>query len=175
MVDREKIAAADNDDFNEEILRAYEIAVNICICEAELCWSRFNAMLVANSVILAMLGLGSERSNFALIAYILPMIGIVLCLCWRALMRRGFDYHRYYLLSARELEEQLPSSKIRTLSRGSDFAAGRTVYLRLGNIDAEIRMSRLSRQVTIDNISKITISLFICVYVAALWQFLFFK
>jgi hypothetical protein len=108
-------------------------------------WSRYNAMLVANSVILAAIGLtgdATERS-FALDVG-LPLVGILLCLLWVSLVARGFDYFAYWILSARELEERYMAAEVVTVSRGGPFSSGKPVSFVIDGKPYIYRMSRAS-------------------------------
>jgi hypothetical protein len=47
---------------------------------------------------------------------VMPVIGIALCWLWFSIAKRGFDFYKYWIFSARELEEQYLSHPIQTLS-----------------------------------------------------------
>src|SRR5688500_10982517 len=98
----------------DDIRIAYGVAASLAIYEGELVWSRFNAMAVANSIIVATLGFTvASAKPLLLISYGMPLVGIVLCGSWLMLMNRAFDYYEYLVLSTRELEDMLPSNSVR--------------------------------------------------------------
>jgi hypothetical protein len=85
---------ANNEDENVENARiGYDVAMATCQWEGELIWSKFNAMLVANSVVLAMLGLTityTGTRQLKLVTVVISIAGVVLSLLWGLLTRRGF-------------------------------------------------------------------------------------
>src|SRR4051812_43356360 len=86
-------------------LAAYQTAITLWTYEGTLIWSKYNAMLVANSVILAVTGITvSSEDESAVLHWGLPAIGITLCAAWILLTRRGFDNYLYWIFTARELE-----------------------------------------------------------------------
>lgn len=126
----------------------YRAAVNLITYEGEGVWARFNVMLVANSIIMAVIGsaLTSERV-LPVLTVCLPIAGVLLCAWWFVLLKRGFDYRRYWILSARELEERYLANPVKTLSRGGVFADDdeEPVSFIIGGETRPYRMSRLGR------------------------------
>lgn len=112
----------------------YQAAITLMTYEGGLIWSKFNAMLVANSIVLGIIGMGLS-SEFApkWLPLALSSCGLLLCLCWHFLMARSWDYYKYWILSARELEEQF-LSPVMTLSRGGEIADGKTVQLTISKL-----------------------------------------
>jgi len=60
----------DSDQATENAKVGYQVAIELWIYEGELVWSKFNVMLVANSIVLALVvvrkwevGIGSGRSG----------------------------------------------------------------------------------------------------------------
>jgi hypothetical protein len=128
-------------------------------------------MLVANSIIIAVLGLvvtGEHPSPG--MSIMLSIVGFTLCVAWSFITKRGFDYQAYYVLSARELEEHLPSGMVRTVSRGGTFAGGQPVSVDIGGTPRIIRMSWWSRRATAGRIALVVILLFGIMYVLAAAQ-----
>jgi hypothetical protein len=155
----------------EDVRVGYQVAVSLWTYEGAQNWARFNVMLVANSITLALLGLvvTSERPAPS-ISVVMSLVGLVLCSAWFLITKRGFDYQKYYVLSARELEEHFTSSVIRTVSRGGSFADGHLVTLEVGGKAKELQMSWWSRRASAGDISIFVIVLFAVVYVLALLQ-----
>jgi len=54
----EKSKESGNQDKKEDARIDYQVATTLWTYEGQLVWSKFNAMLVANSIVLAVIGLG---------------------------------------------------------------------------------------------------------------------
>jgi hypothetical protein len=98
----------------------YQVATSLWIYEGGLIWSKFNTLLVANSIILAVISLTlSVPSGAAVLARVfsiaIPIMGIVLCVLWWLITRRSWEYHDIWLLSAREIEERFLSNEVNTV------------------------------------------------------------
>lgn len=147
----------------------YQAAVSLWVSEGNLVWAKFNAFLVANSIVLAIFGLalGTAKVSHAFVIG-LPVAGLILCLVWWAQTKRGFDYFTYWILSARELEETCLGEQVRTAARGGDFGAGRPVSLSIGGKTQEIRMSRASRALKASIGAYLVIAVFAVLYVLML-------
>jgi len=97
--------------------------------EGSLIWSRFTAMVYANTITMAAISVilaSSQAVNLKFITILIAFLGILLCVCWYILNRRGFAYYKYWIFSARELEEQ-HLSPVHTLSNGAAFSSGMNV------------------------------------------------
>jgi len=166
---------SNQEDINSSILEdariGYQAAIQLWTYEGGQNWARFNVMLVANSIIIAVLGLAITSANpSTAISVVLSVVGVILCIAWFLITKRGFDYQKYYVLSARELEEKFLSKVITTASRGGAFADGKPVSIEIGGAPKKIRMGWWSRKTSAGNISIIVILLFAVVYVFALLQ-----
>jgi hypothetical protein len=149
----------------------YQAAITLWTSEAALIWSIFNAMVVANSVILAAAGLlGTSANNSRTLSIALPFAGLILCIMWFTMTRRGYDYHRYWVLSAREIEESALRDIARTVSRGGDFAEGRRVELTFGQQKRSCRMSWVSRTVRARAAAYVVIFVFAAIHLIVLLQ-----
>jgi hypothetical protein len=120
------------DDEMENLRIGYQTAVQLWASQSEQLWSGFNAMVVANSIILGAIGLlfASKEAPPAL-KFTLPAVGIVLSIAWLAIVKRHFHYQDYYINSARELEEKDDLKPIKTVSRGADFAEHKEVSFQI--------------------------------------------
>src|SRR5690349_10694594 len=86
------MASPDPDPNPADIQIGYQAAVALWIYEGNLIWSKFNALLVANSIVLAVFGLSLGSSRLPQPFTIgLPIAGIILCAAWAILTKRGFD------------------------------------------------------------------------------------
>ena len=124
----------------------YQVATNLWVYEGETLWSKFNAFLVANSIVLASIGLSmAVSSRLAVFSIGMPVVGIILCGFWFLLIKRSFQFYIYWIFSAREIEEQHLSGSVQTISRGGKFADGKKVEIGIGGEKKQLQMSRLSR------------------------------
>lgn len=122
----------------------YQVAVDLLIAEGEGIWSRFNVMMVANSIIIAIIGLApTNQPTPAIFDNYLPFVGLVLCIWWFVLINRGYSYRDYFIQTARELEEQYLANSVRTLSRGETFSNGNKVMFRFVDSSKELDMKYL--------------------------------
>ena len=95
----------------------YQVASNLWIYEGGTLWSKFNALLVANSVVLSALGLSmSAASPLRVFSIGMPVVGIILCVMWFLLTERSFRFYKYWIWSAREIEEQYLNVPLRIIS-----------------------------------------------------------
>ena|GEM_PF-1571842 len=130
----------------EDARIGYQAAIDLWAYVGEENWSRFNAMIFANSVIIALIGLAIINTKpELLISLILSIFGLFLCATWFIIMRRGFDYQKYYMMSAREIEEKFLSNTLITVSRGGPFGNGEPVSLRITDIPITLQMNQWSR------------------------------
>jgi len=153
----------------EHARTGYVAAVELWTYEGDSIWTRFNAMLVANSVILAFIGLiyGSTGPS-PIFKKGLAITGLLLCMVWLILTKRAFDYYKYWILSARELEEKHLSSVVKTVSRGGAFAEGEPVNFFIGGKMITYRMSWVGRSVRIAWCSYLVVTGFVALYILLL-------
>jgi hypothetical protein len=128
----------------------YQVAVNLATHEAHTLWTRSNAMLVANGIIIASIRVSLETttevmffnlvSTSLLSTAIMSLVGIGLCYFWIRVVERSSTYASYWTLSARELEYHL-RGPVKTLERGQRLAEGGCV-----EVDGErLKMSRCAQ------------------------------
>jgi hypothetical protein len=108
----------------------YQVAAQLWAYEGQGVWSAFNAMLVANAIVVAAEGVGTEGwlGKQEALRWILPSFGLVLSLLWWLLVDRGFAIHNYRVLSTRQLEQQ-QMMPVETIARGGDLSDGRLISL----------------------------------------------
>jgi hypothetical protein len=154
----------------------YQAALDYAMCYGTGVWSMCNAMLMANSIVVAGIVLvltGQTNDNVrALTAPLFvggPIVGFLLCVIWLLMTYRGHAKATYYLLSAREIEEHCLGPQIKTLQRGGDYADGKPVYLTFTSEPVPrkmiLAMSRLTSAVTTYAVSV----LFALSYIGLLW------
>jgi len=143
----------------------YQAAISSVISHQDTFWSIFNAMLVANSIVIA--GIGFASSD--LFKIFLSMIGGILCLLWLLLSKRHREFVTYYLFSAREIEEEYFPNSVKTFSRGGDFAHGKSVILEIGQSKTKRQMDLLSRWIRGETVAYFVILVFELIYLGAFY------
>ena len=136
----------------------YQVAVDLWAYEGASVWSRFNAMVLANSIFFAgIILLVMDNGSYDNFIKLMTIAGILLCILWFLLNERGFSYHNYYISSARELEKDLPGVKI--VKDGQKFSDGEEL-----KIDgSEIHMSFWGK-IGAKAVSRCMIFLFLAMY-----------
>ena len=172
MTKRASKAAAD-----EDLLRlAYQASIQLSSSNAEVIWGIFNAMLLANTIVVgaATLTLSAERIT-PIVPAILAILGLVTSAFWFFLVKRARSYTDYFILAAREMEETYFAPRISLLARGGQFAQGEPVELVVGGSKRTLRMDSWSRKGRVETASAIVIPAFFTVnlvlLVIALVQF----
>jgi hypothetical protein len=98
----------------ENIRIGYQVAVNLWGIDNQAHWARFSSMLVANSIIIGVIGLilTSKGKNvlyenpYLLLAFVSSIGGLLVCI-WYFLMEKDFADIQYYTNCAKLLEIQL--------------------------------------------------------------------
>lgn len=166
-------AAGATPSATEDARTGYLAAVQLWVYAGQVIWERFNAMLVANSIVLLAIVYcltGSHRLDVAGVG--LSAAGLVLCVLWYPTMRRSYDYQRYYAASATEQELRLGG--VATAERGRAFANGDEVVLvvppRRGGtpVAHRQRLSYVSRLVPRGRSSNCVVLIFALSYVLLL-------
>lgn len=143
----------------------YHIATNLSNTEVQMLWSKFNALLVANSIILYTAD--KMKDNTTLFSRIIPLFGIILCILWFALLKRSWHQHTYFIKAAREIEETFLSDSVTTLSRGDKVSEGDEVKFRFKERDEPFRIPFLG-SLKVKNLSYIIVGIFFFLYIVLL-------
>jgi hypothetical protein len=152
----------------ENALIGYQMAIHLWTYQGEQWWTRFNIMLVANSIIVASIGFTTTSTQHNSFMLILPIVGLLLCAIWFILIRREIGYADYYVMSARELEEKYLQNSVKTVSRGGLFAEGKPVNIEIDGKLKELRMNRLARMMRAKTAGNLVILLIASIYIAAI-------
>jgi len=134
-----------NDIENARI--GYQVASNLWVCAAGILWSKFNALLLANSIVIGSMILSMTVSKcFSIFISIgMSIAGIFLCILWFLLTKRTLEGYEYWIHSTREIEEKFLTPSVKTVSRGGDFADGKEVSLNIGYKSKPMRISWFGR------------------------------
>jgi len=87
----------------DQASEAFESIRQLYAYEGNATWSRYNAMLTANSIIVATMGLFWNKSE-PLMAVVLIAAGLIACVLWAQLTHIGFRMQQEYLTWAKEFE-----------------------------------------------------------------------
>ena len=89
---------------DEEKLEGLHTALKLYDHSGQVTWSRYNIMLLANSLIVTSISMLIASANSGRVLILaMSLIGCVFCFVWSVISKRGFDYHNYYLFAARNL------------------------------------------------------------------------
>jgi hypothetical protein len=109
----------------------YQVALTYVTYWGGVNWSMFNAMIVANSVVVTGIAFAySSTPPVPHLKLLLAITGLIFCAAWSLMLYRSHRMNLYYLLSAREIEE-LYLQPVKTLSRGGSYADGEQVTLKI--------------------------------------------
>ena len=158
----------------QNALMGYQVAVDLWINQGNQGWSKFNAMLVVNSIIIASIGfVGAGAGQQSSLILALPISGILICAVWYIHVSRDAAYSDYFVMSARELEEKYLSNSVQTISRGGKFAEGENVHIEIGNNSVDMKMSFLARLLRARGAANWIIVILIFLYAAIILQQVF--
>jgi len=150
----------------------YRAALDIWQAQTRLISSRFNVMIVANSIILGAISLTIRGSRLMPTFFTrgLSLVGIVVSLAWLHAYRRASQHNSYFLWSARELESYLADPVV-TISRGATFSEGNEVALTIDGEKKKLRLGWLARIARTESFSYFVIAAFMLLYIALLFRF----
>ena len=155
-----------DDSIKENARVGYSAAVTLWQYEGNTIWAKFAAMVCSNTILLATIGLiitSQRHSGLCVLKYALCAIGILLCLSWALLTIRSFDFYKYWIISARELEKR-HLTPVETIARGQHFADGVPI-----TIDGELHQLRCKcKHATVENVNYFIILLFVFLYIIAM-------
>jgi hypothetical protein len=161
----EKSKEYDNQNKKENAQIGYQVATTLWAYGGQLVWSKFNAMLVANSIVLATIGLAiSSQHALPIFTIVMPIAGLIFCTIWFLVTKRGFDNYIYWIFSARELEEQHLNDVVKTVSRGGNFADGEEIQLTINGKTEKYRMSWFGRLIRVEWATYLVIVVFAAIY-----------
>lgn len=161
----------DNNKTHDIAKLGYETAVQLWIYEGELIWSKYNAMLVANSIVMGILGFAISSNNVSVPKYYmigLGVVGIVLCLAWYQLMKRGYDTLIYWVFSALEIEATHLTPTLEIFQRGRKFSAGEKVEFLIGDKKLEHQASKTHQLFRVSTMGNLVIGIFVLLYLVIL-------
>ncbi len=141
----------------------YEVAKNLWVDTDQLLWSKFNALLVANSILLGAVAFFLSGSKPSLIIPVMASFaGFLVTVLWWLMVQRNSELRDYYVASARELECWLPP--VETVNRGRLFARGAQVNVNGG----PMFLGLAARVLTIGRAARLVILIFLLLHLSLL-------
>ena len=171
MTDDPKTQNGKNTAEKEDVRLGYQMAITMWNYYGQVLWSKYNAMLVANSIVLACISFIDSQ----LFKILLAIAGVLLCFAWNMIHARGNAYHNYFFWSAREIGENcFPNETKFHAQRGQSFSQGAEVTFKLADCCRVRRMNLSARLFSTEQISRGVIWIFGLIYfsfvVYTLWQ-----
>ena len=125
------MGAGDNTEEKQDIRVGYQVAMNIDLHEEQQMWARSNAMLVANGLIVASLGLSVEKTSFRglPLLVVVSVAGLLLCVIWCCLIARTAIKATIWVREANRLERGLHCD-VRTIESGNAWTSCRKRKIR---------------------------------------------
>jgi len=110
-------------------MNGYDAAVQMITYEGRVIWTSFRALLETHMFIIAISGVVYNYfPDFNQLRWILPVLGIILCIMWLLITLRQFDYYKYWHAWAREIETTTGGLP-RMISTGRSFSDGNDVTI----------------------------------------------
>jgi hypothetical protein len=96
----------------ENIRTKYSCVINLKTSESEVAWSKYNVMLVINTIFISFVSLKYNTSFsfsdfFNLIFLLVPVFGLFLCVYWRRVTDRGYLWCSFWMNEANKLEKKI--------------------------------------------------------------------
>jgi hypothetical protein len=107
---------------SQQYIVGYQTAITLWLAYAQEIWSLSNIMLVANSILVgASAVLLTATTPIPMLAFIFSLGGIILSLIWFLIAKREHLFRRYFMYSAREMEDEHLDSTVGLLRRLDEF------------------------------------------------------
>jgi len=114
------------EDLAQENARSgFDAAVALWTSEGDIIWSKFAGMMAAHAILIAAIGLAfsTESRDLRILVVALAMLGVFLGVAWLLITSRSFAFQKYWILSARELEQKW-LKPVSFIARGEKLADG---------------------------------------------------
>ncbi len=172
IYDKDKKLQNEEKECRKDARAGYQVAVDMTIKEEKLFWEEFNALLVANSILIIAIstvickcsGMGacSQQDLVSDLPWFMAIIGLFLCILWYLSTVRRDAYRKYYLFSAKELEGKL-SEDVQILRKGKGFSEGKSVTFKSDSAENKHQLPPLGL-IKVPCWTTIVIILFILIY-----------
>jgi hypothetical protein len=123
----------------EDRKTAYQTTVQLMVYEGNVLWTRLNAMVVLNALLIASATF-LIQGNIRFAAFLPPLLGVVLSGTLAAIMYRGQDFHEYWEATAVSLEAPLADENLKILSRAAQLRDGQVHSIETGQNSVEVKL-----------------------------------
>lgn len=153
----------------------YEISTNMLISYGETLWTKFSGLLIANSILLGLIGFILRSANVSEIItgyqyyyylIIISILGIVISFLGYLLIVRSFSYYDFWLFMLRDIENKYFDLKI--FNESIIFGNGNKVSIINPSENNRYQMCRLGRMFRMGTIFRVIIILFIILFILIL-------
>jgi hypothetical protein len=104
----------------EDRKTVYQATIQLMVYEGTVLWTRLNAMIVLNALLIATATL-LVQGKIGHLAALPPLLGALLSALLGATIYRGQDFHRYWEATAADLEDTLPAENLKVVSNNVKF------------------------------------------------------
>lgn len=100
----------------------YQAALSLFTSEGQIQWSRYNAMLVVNTILFGLISLKDFTfpNVFQILFRFSPIFGLILCYSWHRMTVRGFVWMNHWISEANKLEKQL-NGQLNPIQNGGEL------------------------------------------------------
>ncbi len=141
----------------------YQTAIDLVGLVSHEIYSRFNAMLTANSIILAIIGWIVTSGNLSPYpSRSLPIAGILLCGAWYLFVAHGVYWQERFREEARRLEQRYYIDTFRLISKVTTESSG--------SCKEETGTPKWVKWFKFYNTSRFVIAIFFMIYIVMLYQ-----
>lgn len=102
-----------NNEFENSRVK-YQAALSLFASEGQIQWSRYNAMLVVNTILVGLITLNRDFNFpkfFQILFLLAPIFGFILCILWHRMTDRGFVWMNHWIYEANKLEDQFKEQR----------------------------------------------------------------
>ncbi|MBA3011051.1 MAG: hypothetical protein KJ658_08020 [Proteobacteria bacterium] len=155
------------EDNIENIRIGYQSAIDMWAHCGDEAWSRFNVMLVAHGILIAIAGSALLKNPpFIILTLILTIAGLFLSFLWVIMMERAFAYQSYFLFVARDFEENGTMAPVETILEGRKFDDIETFLSSKGRPMPGKLLKWIHKKISAENASYLVILIFTLIYLA---------
>jgi hypothetical protein len=104
-------------DQEDHLKTAYQTAVQLMLYEGNVLWTRLNAMVVLNALLIASSTLLIQGRILPIAASLPPILGALLSVALFVIMYRGEDFRHYWEVTAMSIEKYLSLPAVQPITR----------------------------------------------------------
>ena len=107
----------------ENIRVKYQASLDLFKSEGQIQWSRYSTMLIVNTIFVGLISTTYNNSIFFKQNLLfMPLAGILLCVLWFLMTKKGFVWINFWIVKARKLEKYInDKNNINSINQGNEF------------------------------------------------------